>query len=467
MFKHNSVVRHRATRFLSRTSDALFRRFLLSLCLWSLCVGSVATATCTLAPPPPAEPLYGWEACAWGGCFLDYTGLRLPLAEACNHYAVNKPGMLVKDPNAQTNGNAGPLCADWNNATPDGYCRNCGSAFVYGMRLTPYCPSGYDLWLYPYQAPICRPPSPKPLPYRIQLLNDSGQPGSSYLGEVKPDGNVSLKARVTCGDGEPVSGAQVELKVDVIDQTGGHQHPGGGRPLGSIRYPGWNTTDNDGYLPFTFYAPSPAGDHWITARCIDRDCDSDSGKVWVGIRGLVSLYDTYLYKLVGSDDAHPGNHYLTWDAMGSVVSLAWDYHSEFTSDPVLHFNDASLERGGLFDISANWSTGPRGHKSHRRGDIVDIRANPDVYPDTAIPVRNFNRFEDLACRLGGEAEVHSPGLQNQHYHVVFQGCRSMANVALIDALPYLPPVTEGSPSPVPGPAPDPCAGPNPDPSKCY
>lgn len=449
--------------------ELFVRRFFLSFCLSGFCVAHAATTACTPSPPPPVEPLYGWEAYAWGGSVSDYTGLTLPLAEACEHYwSLGTKGVLVKDPNAPADGTAAPLCTGSNNATPDGYCRTCGGAYVYGMRQKPYCPPGYDLWIQPYQPVVCRPPSPKPLPYRIQLLNDSGQPGSSYLGEVKPDGNVSLKARVTCGDGEPVSGAQVELKVDVIDQTGGHVHSGGGRPRGSVLYPGRNTTDNDGYLPFTFYAPSPAGDHWITARCMDRDCGSEDKKVWVGMQGLVPLYDTYLYHLVGSTPTHLQNHYLTLDAMDSVLMLAELYHSEFAGDPVLHYNDASLERGGLFDISANWSTGPWGHKSHRRGDIVDIVANPDINPSIAIPAKNFLRFEELACEAGGIARVHSPNNpSNQHYHVAFQGCEPKGKTASIEALPYMPPVGEAQPAPGPGPLPDPCSGPNPDPSKCY
>ena len=86
---------------------------------------------------------------------------------------------------------------------------------------------------------------------------------------------------------------------------------------------------------------------------------------------------------------------------------------------MLHVNDASLERGGLFDLSNNWSYQPKGHKSHRRGIDVDIRANPDVYPKEAIPVRNFQEFEWIADEVGGAAEIHSRGEDNQHYHVVF------------------------------------------------
>lgn len=254
--------------------------------------------------------------------------------------------------------------------------------------------------------------------------------------------------------------------MDVIDGTGGHLHIGSGRPRGSVLYPGRNTTDDDGYLPFTFYAPSPAGDHLISARCRDRDCGEWNGKIWVGIQGLQSLYDTYLYQLVGSKTVHPQSHYLTLNVTGSVVWLAELYLSEFKSDPVLHYNDASLERGGLFDISANWSTGPWGHQSHRRGDIIDVRANPAVNPDTAIPERNFLRFEEFACEAGGRARIHSPNdPNNQHFHIEFHGCVPTRNTALIEAHSYVSPMNE-SPS-TPAPPSDPCAGPNPDPTQCY
>lgn len=453
--------------------NLLFRRFLLPLCLSSFCIAN-ATAITTCDKPsslPAIPPLYGWGYCGSMSCWWDYVGLRLPQAEACNYYwsslTLGRSGVLAKDRDSPDS----VLCVDSTNVTPDGYCLACGVAYGLPMVQPAYCPPGYDLDDLPWQPVMCKPQLPAPATYTIRLMNDSGRPASSYLAEVGPDGNVPLKARVTCGDGEPVSGIWVKVDVDVVNQTGGHQHVAGRRPqyAGYRRFPATSYTDAEGYVYFTFYAPSPAGDHILTASCGDRDCGSESKKVWVGVKGLVSLYDTHLYTLIGSNDVHPDNHYLTLDATGSVVWLAELYHKAFPSDPILHYNDASLERGGLFDISANWSTGPRGHKSHRHGDIIDVRANPEKYPDTAIPTGNFEKFRQLACETGGVAQIHSrDDADNQHFHVEFHGCVLPENIASIKALPYSPPVSE-APSSGSGPAPaaGSCAGPNPSPTRCF
>jgi hypothetical protein len=142
--------------------------------------------------------------------------------------------------------------------------------------------------------------------------------------------------------------------------------------------------------------------------------------VWVGIKELAPLYETHLYKLVGSDDVHPNNHYLTIAATGSVVWLAELYRTRFPSDPVLHLNDASLERGGLFDIKytarTQWWTPP--HEEHRKGTVIDVRAND---APGAVPSQNHSMFIDLARDIGADAGLHSPRTDNQHFHVRLMG----------------------------------------------
>ncbi len=141
----------------------------------------------------------------------------------------------------------------------------------------------------------------------------------------------------------------------------------------------------------------------------------------MGIKELIPLPDAGIYVLLPNRGTnHPDNHYMVYGASIKLMQLADLYRRRFPGDPLLHVNDASLERGGLFDIDSNWSDKPKGHELHRRGMEVDIRANPDINPSTAIPAgKNFEIFEEIVLRIGGGAKIHSPGGPNQHYHVKF------------------------------------------------
>ena len=101
-----------------------------------------------------------------------------------------------------------------------------------------------------------------------------------------------------------------------------------------------------------------------------------------------------------------------------MIWLAEVYRARVPTDPELRLNDASLERGGLFDIKyparTQWWTPP--HKTHRRGSDIDIRANEFVHTD-AVPHRNYFEFEEIAIDVGCKAGMHSEFTTNQHYHV--------------------------------------------------
>ena len=98
-------------------------------------------------------------------------------------------------------------------------------------------------------------------------------------------------------------------------------------------------------------------------------------------------------------------------------------------------NDASLEWGGLFDIDGDWDTS---HKKHRRGVVIDIRANTEV---VNIPENLFDSFKNLAAKtktimagrvISAIAKVHCSegrdpsvdncvGDDNRHFHVLLLG----------------------------------------------
>lgn len=70
----------------------------------------------------------------------------------------------------------------------------------------------------------------------------------------------------------------------------------------------------------------------------------------------------------------------------------------------LHLNDASLVWGGKFDVKGNWADP---HAGHRRGVVIDVRANDDTAATGAIPLASFDNFTEMATTYdGAEAQVH-------------------------------------------------------------
>ena len=62
-------------------------------------------------------------------------------------------------------------------------------------------------------------------------------------------------------------------------------------------------------------------------------------------------------------------------------------------------------------VPGQWWTPP--HAEHRRGTVIDMRANG---ASDAIPAKNYKRFEDLVNRLGMN-DLH----EKDHFHVRLLG----------------------------------------------
>jgi hypothetical protein len=158
--------------------------------------------------------------------------------------------------------------------------------------------------------------------------------------------------------------------------------------------------------------------------------------------------------LVGGTTTHSDNHYLTSSAKALAERLAIEYRRKFPKAPRLHFNDASLIEGGVLDIctgrettagcasetyqhyvpmcelqpngtyACSWS---RPHIEHRRGSVVDVRANNvdsgAANYATSIPTRNEMEFLRMANRLGIRpgTDPHSPNSSNRHWHIRLLG----------------------------------------------
>lgn len=230
----------------------------------------------------------------------------------------------------------------------------------------------------------------------------------------------------------------MKLEVNVQSNSGGHQHDDGTRhtqhvgmlapispSLGTVTQNGkvlTGITGNDG-LHFTFAAPAIAGDHTIVATCTDgKNCIPEGPReVWVGIKNLQPLQADPNYVLIrpNADRNHPDNHYVTETTQRKIRALAANYYRRFPSDPPLHLNDASLERGGLFDLSANWSPRPNGHSTHRLGTDIDVRANEFYHsPNESVPTSNYvDLMNTIAPKHGCNAQIHSGATPNEHFHL--------------------------------------------------
>lgn len=287
------------------------------------------------------------------------------------------------------------------------------------------CPSDS----YRLEIPLCVAVAPPDQQRFTVSLSGDGSSSGGRLADVEPGKPTGiLRAKVHC-KGDIVANVPVRLEVSVSANSGGHSHHDNNRPKGLLSSGFAAGTVVDGYtgtdgMPFTFLAPAPAGDHNIKATCLDRPCTQEGPEtVWVGIKGLVPLSGSGSYQLVGYTASHPSNsHNLAIGVSGLVRTLANIYRSRFPTDPVLHLNDASLERGGLFDSDAHkgkpWQPP---HSTHRKGTDIDIRWNPTKHPTTSIPDRNVNKFKKQVLDLGGKAVPAYVGTDNQHFHVEFGG----------------------------------------------
>lgn len=259
------------------------------------------------------------------------------------------------------------------------------------------------------------------------------------LADVEPSGTTDVYANtsstvyaqvINTQTNQSQAGVQVKFSVNVVANSGGHDgnhyvmRPNGKLldcSSGSEVETTVCTTQPDGRATVTFSAPTVSGTHTISAECISPACTgTTSGDINVKVPGLERMPYSTLYVFVGGEagKAHTDNHYLTPAALSKIQKLAEIYHSRFPFSPVLRVNDASLVWGGVFDIKGSW-TAP--HIQHRRGLVIDVRANQ--LPD-AIPNSNDRAFQLMITkRLGGSYILENQGTSNEHYHIHLLGIK--------------------------------------------
>lgn len=233
----------------------------------------------------------------------------------------------------------------------------------------------------------------------------------------------------------PTSPVTVTVSLKVEDpKSGGHDHGDSAtRPRGGIAevetcasddkcWTSPQPTDVNGQVVFNFNAPEASGTYTISAKC--NGCSNTATKpVDVKVDDLwpipASVYYTLTEdgssKVIGSTTEHSSNHYLASAASMRLWKLSADYYNYqvlkgVKKPTLLHLNDACLKWGGVFDLDADWD---EPHKEHRRGTVIDVRANSNP---GAIPASDFDFFKQMAKLLRIDPHFEG-GSANQHFHL--------------------------------------------------
>jgi hypothetical protein len=265
------------------------------------------------------------------------------------------------------------------------------------------------------QTGQCEPPET----YKLTLAPNSAT--------IEPGQSSRLTATVTKQDGgAPSKEVTVNISLKVDATSGGHAHGNSTRPRGSIdtskcesdatcktvTIPAGSTT-----ATFDFNATDASGTHTVTASCDKCTNGAQSANVTVKIAGLEPIPVSVLYALQDSagnvvgavSGQHTDNHYLTTAAIGNLVKFAELYKKTINPGQRLYLNDASLEWGGLFDVSKKTPWSPP-HRGHRRGIDIDIRAaaaaNGGAIKEGAVPFNLLGEVVKQANQKGINAALH-------------------------------------------------------------
>ncbi len=269
------------------------------------------------------------------------------------------------------------------------------------------------------------PPPPEPeVTYDISIKNITSSSYKNYITSMNPSLTKSFTVEIVGSDGKP-GNIPIDVKVKAVEGTGGHvqahhdaRNPNhsGELKFGTRKGVSLKDITINGSQEFTFTSPKSSGDHLIEITCPNHTCtQSKPDKVWVGIKDLKPLPSSQLYKFIGDTDAHPDNHYVSDLAAKKIDNIAFVYNEDFPDFPILHINDISLERGGLFDNSGEWT---QPHQLHRAGMDIDIRAHENLgKPGGNVPVQNYKEFVSISKQHGCRARIHLGGAPGEHFHL--------------------------------------------------
>lgn len=171
----------------------------------------------------------------------------------------------------------------------------------------------------------------------------------------------------------------ITLDEPVARENSGGHHAGhlDGRPTGRhSSVSGW-VDETDGYFRSTYSASEIGGVVDVTIHCNTWVGACRDGKVTFGVavQDLEHIGVGAGYWLEGAKPPHPSNHWGHPNFVAALRALAASYRNAYPDAPDLHFNDISLEYGGIFDVATPTETGydwTVPHREHRVGRNLDM-----------------------------------------------------------------------------------------------
>ncbi|HEX6939589.1 MAG TPA: Ig-like domain-containing protein [Longimicrobiales bacterium] len=234
------------------------------------------------------------------------------------------------------------------------------------------------------------------------------------------ESTLELEVGVFDASGNPLPNRTVELRLDGIEQSGGHVH-GGEMPPGDLSETEVETGPT-GIATVRYTAGVFGG--LVVMRGTSAEAKEAVDTIRVAVQGLVELLEGGSIDTIGVRAEHPDSHWGTPAFVADLQALADSLQARADSlaslpdslrpagrfPRVLGVNDMSLPFGGKFDLNAQYSP-CCSHGEHRAGTEADIDVRRGPGDDNlALFIRAIwiNRFGHA---IGDERETRN------HYHL--------------------------------------------------
>lgn len=274
-----------------------------------------------------------------------------------------------------------------------------------------------------------------------KLLGDNF--ASKYMQTINPESTlVFVQVAGIAGNKQqcltPLPDATVKISNTITPSSGGHDHFSSNNELGTGTYTPLGSSDildpgnlatngtviegkslSDGSF-YTFYT---AGDFGVNetltvearrdATTIDDERKSDPVTYTIDIKApnLVELPEGILdgqfsFRYGGSCVHNPTARWVVSGLKTRLIIMDALYKNKFGHR--LSFNDASVKFGGVFDNGKNGGRDSLCHKSHRRGNDIDVNSADEIkenirtveYLDNKVSRPRLLFVTDLAEKLG-------------------------------------------------------------------
>jgi hypothetical protein len=179
------------------------------------------------------------------------------------------------------------------------------------------------------------------MPIRLEIAT-----GEASVRPLKTGGPNTTTVVVRAQRGtEPVAGVPVELRVEPVPNSGGHDHHDTSRPRGRLSATS-GVTGADGKFTTEYTASEIAGVEEVIASS-PQATEEVKARIEVNVGGLVAFPQTGNYALTGMKPAHRDNHYFSQAAVDDLVKAANEFvKEEWNTSGKMRLNDMSLEWGG-------------------------------------------------------------------------------------------------------------------------